>query len=90
MQFRPSYALLLTAVAAATAACAQVPFQDVNPRHGNLVAAQQEIRQAYDRLSDAQEANGSHLGGHAARAKELLREASNEIALAGEELDRRR
>jgi hypothetical protein len=51
-------------------------------RHGNLAAAQELVRGAYDKMSDAQYANHAELGGHAARAKELLREAGEEIKLA--------
>jgi hypothetical protein len=68
---------------AAFAICAQEPMQNINPmRHGNLAAAQSLVRQAFDKLSDAQFANHAELGGHAGRAKELLREANEEIKLA--------
>jgi hypothetical protein len=86
--------IVLTAVVIATAtACAQMPLsgepvQSVSAyRHGNLAAAQDLLRDAYDRVSDAQEANDDHLGGHAARAKELLREAGEEIGLAADFAD---
>ena len=66
------------------------PVLDVSPvRHGNLAAAQQFVRQAYDRLGDAQDANHGELGGHAARAKELLHEANEEIKLAAIAANRR-
>jgi hypothetical protein len=39
-------------------------------------------RQAYDSVTSAQMANDYSLGGHAARAKELLREANQEMKLA--------
>jgi len=68
---------------AAALACAQVPEQDIDPaRHGNLAAAQNLVRGAFDKVSDAQTANHGELGGHAARAKELMREANEEIKLA--------
>ncbi len=68
---------------AAAGASAQEPAQNVNPaRHGNLAAAQDMVREAYDRVSAAQAANDSHLGGHAARAKEYMREANDEIKMA--------
>jgi hypothetical protein len=67
-----------------------VPVQNVDPaRHGNLAAAQQLVVQAFQRLSDAQYANDNQLGGHVMRAKELLREANNEIKLAAEAANRR-
>ena len=81
---------VLAAFAAfAMTACAPMPVDagepvvNINPaRHGNLAAAQEMVQQAYDKLSDAQYANHAQLAGHAARAKELLREANDEIKLA--------
>lgn len=89
----PRFKLALLAVAATVAACAvsaQVPVQDIDPaRHGNLAAAQRLVVQAFERLSDAQHANDDRLGGHAGRAKELLRGANEEIKLAAESANRR-
>jgi hypothetical protein len=89
----PRSKLAMLAVAVTLAACAvsaQVPVQNVDPaRHGNLAAAQQLVVQAFQRLSDAQYANDNQLGGHVARAKDLLREANNEIKLAAEAANRR-
>jgi hypothetical protein len=74
-------AALLTATA--SAAFAQETVQNIDPyRHGNLAAAQNLVRGAFDKLSEAQYANHDALGGHAARAKELLREAADEIKSA--------
>jgi hypothetical protein len=77
-----------TAVAAVLA-CAQQPAQGQEPprnvsaqRHGNIAAAQDLSRRAYDKLTAAQQANEFDLGGHAARAKQLLLEASEEMRLA--------
>lgn len=59
------------------------PVQNVDPAlHGNIAAAQSLSRQAYDYVTSAQQANDYSLGGHAARAKELLREANEEMKLA--------
>jgi len=70
-------------LAAATFAVAQQPPRNVDPaRHGNLAAAQQLIDQAYNRMTAAQQANEYDLGGHAARAKQLLWQASEEIKQA--------
>jgi hypothetical protein len=89
----PRFKLALLAVVAAVAACAvsaQVPVQNIDPeRHGNLAAAQRLVVQAFERLSDAQNANDYQLGGHAARAKELLRQANDEIKMAAEAANRR-
>ncbi len=82
--------LAATVTLAACAVSAQVPVQNVDPaRHGNLAAAQQLVVQSFQRLSDAQYANDNQLGGHVARAKDLLREANNEIKLAAEAANRR-
>ena len=54
------------------------------PRHENLMAAQQLIEQAWQRITDAQKANEYDMQGHAARAKEHLRQAREEIRLAAE------
>jgi hypothetical protein len=48
----------------------------------NLTAAQNLTAQAYAKLEAAQVANEYELGGHAAKAKELLRQANEEIKLA--------
>ena len=79
-----SSALLAAAIGAvASASCAQAPVQDISSwRHGNLAAAQSLVGQAFDRLTAAQQANEFRLGGHAGRAKELLREANEEMKLA--------
>jgi hypothetical protein len=89
MNFKLSTILLALVVAAGATGCADVPTYGGEPvlnvspyRHGNLAAAQELVRGAYDKLSDAQFANHAELGGHAARAKELLREAGDEIKLA--------
>ena len=75
---------------AARAASAQMPMQNIDPqRHGNLAAAQNLVVQAFERLSDAQVANNYQLGGHVERAKELLRQANEEIKLAAETANRR-
>jgi len=83
MKLNLSKAIAAAFVVAATAAFAQEPVRNIDPhRHGNLAAAQNLVRGAYDKLSNAQFANDAELGGHAARAKELLREAGEEIKLA--------
>lgn len=86
-----------TAAAAAAVltivACAQPggePVLNIDPqRHGNLAAAQRLVRDAFDRLTEAQMDNRYNLDGHAAGAKELLRQADDEIKLAAEAANRR-
>ena len=83
-------ALIAGLLAAATFAFAQQPPQNVDPaRHGNLAAAQRLIDQAYNRMTAAQQANEFDMGGHAARAKQLLWQASEEIKQAAIAANRR-
>jgi hypothetical protein len=78
-----SVLIAATLGAVASVSYAQPPEQDISSfRHGNLAAAQQLVAQAFDRMTAAQQANEYQLGGHAGRAKELLREASEEMKLA--------
>jgi predicted ATPase len=57
--------------------------QNVDPnRHPNLYAAQVLIDQAIGKITAAQKANEYDMGGHAAKAKELLAQANREIKLA--------
>lgn len=58
------------------------------PRHPNLMEAQRLINQAYERVVAAQQANEWDMGGHAARAKDLLDQAKREIRLATEAANR--
>jgi hypothetical protein len=63
--------------------------QNVNPhRHPNLAAAQRLIDQALGRIDQAQQANEYDMGGHAAKAKELLNRANEEIKQAAEDANR--
>lgn len=74
----------------AVVAVAQMPVRNIDPqRHGNLAAAQDLIVQAFNRISDAQVDNRYELGGHPARAKELLRQAAEELRLAADAANRR-
>jgi hypothetical protein len=84
--------IILTTLAGTSVLCAMalaqgVPMPYVNidrHRHGNLAAAQDNIVQAFQRISDARHANDGQLGGHAQRAKELLSEANEELRLAAD------
>jgi len=51
-------------------------------RHPDLAQAQRLIEDAISRVSAAQGANEFDMGGHAAKAKELLNQAYVEIKLA--------
>jgi len=71
-------------------AVAQRPKENVSPRrHPNLAAAQRAIEQAWQKLGAAQQANEFDMGGHAAKAKELIDQANREIKLAAETANRR-
>ncbi len=60
--------------------------QNVNPhRHPNLAAAQRLVDQALGRIDAAQQANEFDMGGHAAKAKDLLARANEELKAAAEE-----
>jgi hypothetical protein len=76
---------LLLTLSFAGVTFAQAPVVNIDPhRHGNLAAAQRYIVQAYEKLDQAQRANEDQLGGHAARAKQLLTQADEEIRLAAD------
>lgn len=62
----------------------QGPMVDIGNRHGNLRQAQENIVQAWQLVSRAQEMNDSRLGGHAANAKHLLEQANDELRLAAD------
>jgi hypothetical protein len=51
-------------------------------RHPHLAAAQAAGEKAYNELSAAQAANDFDMGGHAAKAKDLLQQANKELMLA--------
>jgi hypothetical protein len=53
-------------------------------KHPNLGKAQQLIDAAYARILEAQKANDFDLKGHAAKAKDLLEQASSELKLAAQ------
>jgi hypothetical protein len=87
--------LLLVAVAgialAVAGAAVATPKTTVSPvRHPNLAEAQRLCGQAWDKVRDAQAANKFGMGGHAERAKQLLEEASQEIKLAADVLEKKK
>jgi hypothetical protein len=59
------------------------PVRNVNPaHHPNIAAAQRLSQNAYEKIIAAQKANEWDMGGHAAKAKELLEQANQEIRQA--------
>jgi hypothetical protein len=64
---------------------AQKPAENISAKgHPNLAAAQRLCRQAYDKIAAGQQANEWDMEGHAAKAKELLDQASTELKAAAE------
>jgi hypothetical protein len=71
----------------ATLACAlvllaQAPVVNIDrKRHANLWAAQKAIVEAYQKIEQAQTADGVRLDGHAQQAKDLLVQADEELKM---------
>jgi hypothetical protein len=66
-------------------ALAKEPVKNVSAaKHPNLAAAQRLAAQAFDKLEAAQKANEYDMDGHAQKAKDLLKQANDEIKLAAE------
>jgi hypothetical protein len=69
---------------------AQQPMVDIDTDgHGNLSSAQEYVAMAWQRIDRAQKINNYDMGGHAARAKELLEQANTEIRAAADALNAR-
>ena len=82
--------LLGSTLLCATTLTAQRPPENVSPkRHPNIAAAQRLVEQAFNRITAAQDANEFDLGGHAAKAKELLDQVNKELKLAAETANRK-
>lgn len=66
-------------------ALAGAPVDNISShKHPNLAAAQRLSTQAYEKISQAQQANEWDMGGHAAKAKELLDQVNRELKEAAE------
>lgn len=52
--------------------------------HPNMQAASKALDTAFDRITAAQKANEFDLGGHAAKAKDAIQLAKDELKLAAE------
>lgn len=78
-------ALAAALAVTAGAAFAAQPVHDVSgSRHPNLAAAQKLTDKAYQRIVAAQQANEWDMDGHAAKAKDLLDQANQELKAAAE------
>jgi len=81
---------LVLAIAIGSALLTAQPARNVSAaRHPNLAAAQRLVSQAFEKISAAQQANEFDLKGHAAKAKQLLDEANNELKQAAEAANRK-
>jgi hypothetical protein len=70
---------------AMSVALAGSPVDNIsNQKHPNLAAAQRLSTQAYEKISQAQQANEWDMGGHAAKAKDLLDQVNRELKEAAE------
>lgn len=94
MQSRLGTFLLGLAVAAPLSiALAQEPTKDKKTgkySHPNLMAADKLCAQAFAKLEAAQVANEYDLGGHAKKAKDLIKQAQDEIKLATATADKKK
>jgi hypothetical protein len=52
--------------------------------HPNLEAARNDLNKAWDHVSAAQSANEYDMGGHAAKAKDMISNAKEELRMAAE------
>jgi hypothetical protein len=78
-------AVLVAALIGGGVAVAQKPAQNVSgQKHPNLAAAQRLSEQAYNKITEAQQANEWDMDGHAAKAKDLLDQVNKELKLAAE------
>ena len=72
-------------------ALAQGPVVNIDShRHPNLAEAQHHLQQAWGKTEEAQRENKDELGGHAAKAKELIDAADRELKQAAEWADHHR
>jgi hypothetical protein len=71
---------LVLGLALTTASAA--PVKNIGKKHPNLAAAQKLLDQAFNKVTAAQKANEYDLGGHAAKAKDLIEQASAELKAA--------
>jgi len=83
MQIRNTV-LALGAIAACCAAFAANP----EAGHPNIIAARGDAQHAIEKMKAAQAANEYDLGGHAAKAEQLLRDAELQMKLAAEAANR--
>ncbi len=79
--------MTLVALGAALLA-AGAAFAGPEAGHPNIVAAREHAQAAIEKMKAAQSANEYDMGGHAAKAEKLLREAEEQMRLAAEAANR--
>jgi len=87
MTFRKTMTLVALGAALAAAGTA---WAGPEAGHPNIIAAREDAQAAIEKLKAAQAANEYDLGGHAAKAEKLLREAEQEMKKAAEAANHRK
>ncbi len=83
--------VLCAALLTSGGAFAQRPKSKISPaRHPNLAAAVRLTDQAFQKITAAQQANEWDMDGHAAKAKDLLQQADNELKAAAKDANQDR
>ena len=78
--------VLGTGLIAGGIAVAKEPVRNVSKtKHPNIAAAQKLVDQAYAKITAAQKGNEYDMGGHAAKAKDLLEQVNTELKAAADE-----
>jgi hypothetical protein len=89
METRMTFKKTMTLVALGAAmVAAGAAFAGPEAGHPNIIAARENAQAAIEKLKAAQAANEYDMGGHAAKAEKLLRQAEQEMKLAAEAANR--
>jgi len=75
--------ILLVSLLGLSALSTQV-FAGPEAGHPNIIAAREDAQHAIEKMKAAQAANEYDMGGHAAKAEQLLKQAEGEMKLAAE------
>ena len=80
--------MMTLAALGASLIAAGTAFAGPEAGHPNIIAARENAQAAIEKLKAAQAANEYDMGGHAAKAEKLLRQAEQEMKLAAEAANR--
>jgi len=75
--------LLIVSLLGLSALSSQV-FAGPEAGHPNIIAAREDAQHAIEKMKAAQVANEYDMGGHAAKAEQLLKQAEGEMKMAAE------